>query len=62
LISIHQGELLEKSEFNKFILDQRVDDLRRLYDLFKKVKLHLDLKNKWVQHLKQRGEQILKDE
>jgi cullin 4 len=39
-----------------------VDDLRRLFELLKRVGLHGSMKDRWIHHIKEKGEQMLKDE
>ena len=55
-------QILESEEFERFIFEQRIEDLRRLYSLLKRVNYSVTLKNKWVSILKCRGSQMLKDE
>ena len=62
LISNHEQNLLENEDFKKFIADQRVEDLRRLYELMKRVHLQQSMRFKWITYLKSRGEELLKDE
>ncbi|CDW79762.1 cullin 4 [Stylonychia lemnae] len=62
LIKNHVQAILSSEEFSKFIQDQRLDDLRRLYDLLKKVNLEGLFRNQFTIYLKKKGEDLLKDE
>ena len=46
----------------KFITDNRIEDLMRLHTLMKRVNNQMNFKNAWVSILKAKGQLMIKDE
>eukprot|EP00347_Sterkiella_histriomuscorum_P013206 403365600 len=61
LITTHTTDMLESEDFSKFIADQRVEDLKRLYELLKRVDKQILIRIQWSKIVKTRGEALLKD-
>ena len=56
LITAHANELLVNEAFSKFMDIGQQDDLRRVYELLKRVNLSQMMVDHWVSHVKIRGE------